>query len=71
MTCSRSCRAWKRTGTARWLSLIHISNVTYASTLGALPQVEDREELKGWAYERMLAALDEHADEEMCIRDRF
>ena len=36
-----------------------------ASTLGDLPQVEDREELKGWAYERMLAALDEHADEEI------
>ena len=33
------------------------ANVTYASTLGDLPQVEDREELKGWAYERMLAAL--------------
>ena len=30
-----------------------------------MPQVEDREELKGWAYERMLAALDEHADEEI------
>lgn len=41
------------------------ANVTYTSTLGALPQVEDREELKGWAYERMLAALDEHADEEI------
>ena len=37
------------------------ANVSYASTLGDLPQVEDREELKGWAYERMLAALDEHA----------
>ena len=41
------------------------ANVSYASTLGDLPQVEDREELKGWAYERMLAALDEHADEEI------
>ncbi len=39
--------------------------MTYASTLGDLPQTEDREELKGWAYEHMLAALDEHADEEM------
>ena len=39
--------------------------MTYTSTLGDLPQVEDREELKGWAYERMLAALDEHADEEI------
>ena len=33
------------------------ANVSYASTLGDLPQVDDREELKGWAYERMLAAL--------------
>lgn len=41
------------------------ANVTYTSTLGDLPQVDDREELKGWAYERMLAALDEHADEEI------
>ena len=41
------------------------ANVTYTSTLGDLPQVEDREELKGWAYERMLAALDVHADEEI------
>lgn len=41
------------------------ANVSYASTLGDLPQVEDREELKGWAYERMLAALDEHAGEEI------
>lgn len=39
--------------------------MTYTSTLGDLPQVDDREELKGWAYERMLAALDEHADEEI------
>lgn len=39
--------------------------MTYTSTLGDLPQVEDREELKDWAYERMLAALDEHADEEI------
>ena len=41
------------------------ASVTYASTLGDLPQGEDREELKGWAYERMLAALDEHADDEI------
>ena len=34
-----------------------VANVTYASTLGDLPQVEDREELKGWAYERMLLPL--------------
>ncbi len=41
------------------------ADVSYVSTLGDLPQTEDREELKGWAYERMLAALDERADEEM------
>ena len=35
------------------------------STLGELPQTEGREELKDWAYEHMLAALDERADEEM------
>ena len=35
------------------------------STLGDLPQTEGREELKDWAYEHMLAALDERADEEM------
>ena len=36
------------------------ANVSYASTLGDLPQVDDREELKGWAYERMLGP---HRDE--------
>ena len=41
------------------------ANVSYVSTLGDLPQTDTREELKDWAYERMLAALDEHADEEM------
>ena len=41
------------------------AHVSYASTLGDLPQTDDREELKGWAYERMLAALDDRADEEM------
>jgi len=41
------------------------AGVSYVSTLGDLPQTEGREELKGWAYEHMLAALDERADEEM------
>ena len=41
------------------------ADVAYASTLGELPQTDDREELRGWAYERMLAALDERADEEI------
>ena len=41
------------------------ADVTYASTLGICPRSRDREGLKGWAYERMLAALDEHADEEI------
>lgn len=41
------------------------AHVSYASTLGDLPQTDDREELKGWAYERMLQALDDRADEEM------
>ena len=42
-----------------------LAGVSYVSTLGDLPRTEDRDELKGWAYERMLAALDERADEEM------
>ena len=41
------------------------ADVAYTSTLGELPQTDDREELRGWAYERMLAALDERADEEI------
>ena len=41
------------------------ADVAYASTLGELPQTDDREELRGWAYEHMLAALDERAGEEI------
>lgn len=42
-----------------------LAGVSYVSTLGDLPRTEDRDELRGWAYERMLSALDERADEEM------
>ena len=42
-----------------------LAGVSYVSTLGDLPHTRDRDELRGWAYERMLAALDERADEEM------
>ena len=41
------------------------ADVSYASTLGELPAISDRETLRGWAYDQMLAALDERADEEM------
>ena len=41
------------------------AGVSYVSTLGDLPGTEDRDELKGWAYEHMLSALDERADEEI------
>ena len=41
------------------------ADVAYTSTLGELPQTDDRVELRGWAYERMLTALDERADEEI------
>ena len=42
-----------------------LAGVSYVSTLGDLPHTQNRDELRGWAYERMLAALDERADEEM------
>lgn len=42
-----------------------LAGVSYVSTLGDLPHTEDRDELMGWAYEHMLSALDERADEEM------
>ena len=42
-----------------------LAGVSYVSTLGDLPHTEDRDELRGWAYEHMLSALDERADEEM------
>ena len=42
-----------------------LAGVSYVSTLGDLPHTQDRDELRSWAYERMLAALDERADEEM------
>lgn len=41
------------------------AGVSYVSTLGDLPRIGDRGELRGWAYEHMLSALDEHADEEI------
>ena len=41
------------------------AGVSYVSTLGDLPRTEDRDELRGWAYEHMLSALDERADEEI------
>ena len=41
------------------------AGVSYVSTLGDLPGTEDRDELRGWAYEHMLSALDERADEEI------
>lgn len=41
------------------------AGVSYVSTLGDLPRIEDRDELRGWAYEHMLSALDERADEEI------
>lgn len=41
------------------------AGVSYVSTLGDLPRIEDRGELRGWAYEHMLSALDERADEEI------
>ncbi len=41
------------------------AGVSYVSTLGDLPRIEDRAELRGWAYEHMLSALDERADEEI------
>lgn len=41
------------------------ADVSYVSTLGDLPGTVDRDELRGWAYERMLSALDERADEEI------
>lgn len=41
------------------------AGVSYVSTLGDLPHIEDRGELRGWAYEHMLSALDERADEEI------
>ena len=42
-----------------------LAGVSYVSTLGDLPHTQDRDELRGWAYERMLATLDGRADEEM------
>lgn len=41
------------------------AGVSYVSTLGDLPRTEDRDELRSWAYEHMLSALDERADEEI------
>ena len=41
------------------------AGVSYVSTLGDLPRTEDRDELRGWAYEHMLSALDGRADEEI------
>lgn len=41
------------------------AGVSYVSTLGDLPRIEDRAELRGWAYEHMLSALDDRADEEI------
>ena len=41
------------------------AGVSYVSTLGDLPRIEDRDELRGWAYEHMLSTLDERADEEI------
>ncbi|VYU07036.1 DNA replication and repair protein RecF [Collinsella aerofaciens] len=41
------------------------AGVSYVSTLGDLPRIENRDELRGWAYEHMLSALDERADEEI------
>lgn len=41
------------------------AGVSYVSTLGDLPHIEDRGELRGWAYEHMLSALEERADEEI------
>lgn len=41
------------------------AGVSYVSTLGDLPRIEDRGELRGWAYEHMLSALEERADEEI------
>lgn len=42
-----------------------LAGVSYVSTLGDPPRTEDRGELRGWAYEHMLSALDERADEEI------
>ncbi len=41
------------------------ADVSYVSTLGELPAEYAREQLRGWAYDRMLEALDQRADEEM------
>lgn len=41
------------------------AGVSYVSTLGDLPRTEERDELRSWAYEHMLSALDERADEEI------
>ena len=61
--CSTGWRAMCTLPTGKWRPARRQRDLS--STLGDLPQVEDREELKDWAYERMLAALDEHADEEI------
>ena len=41
------------------------AGVSDVSTIGDLPRIEDRDEHRGWAYEHMLSALDERADEEI------